>query len=642
MVREADAQPTVEGIRELFAHNSTYWNLQDGLDREMRALTLNAHTVLVPDTRNKKRKLRTDPEKMTTGIGAHSLEVVSSLYVTPANVGVRHVGDTQVPGETAERVEVALAEARALLNPVTDSPRSREIKQMLAFGRRAQLIIPGHVAWFDAPRFQQGEGNERETNVIFMQRRRDWRRVAPIPIFWQDLTPETTFPPSLGRLEDEILSTYTSSWNELLDQFTKDEIGEALPPAERRHELVTVAIYANRVWITWAVMADTSSGGRSIRHPLRHPRGDFPDKIIREFKHGMGRNPIRIVAAKTGPMKEPGIYWRGILYGAREMIPQVDARFSEAATASHFTALPWLKYMRNRRGDETSSQAAANVQEMLAMDLAVLDAGGEGQPHEDLLPVHMPAHGDKSLLLGQFQLELIRRITGVTDAIEGLPGPAASTAWERNFTAELAKGFFKEITDNVVAGDVDTMEQISRAAQAWDEDIFLAQHSEGGGAVVLVPEELRQFETTFEGEYKLRLPANRRADLEQGISMMERVKASELPIDLFWIMEEFLDIEQPIQMFKQAVKSRFITSPRMWKWQEDKLLEEADVRLADEEGISLEQFEAQFADRVSPNSAQMIRTLADPTGELQGSNQAQRGPVTGGRSGGPQPVEQTQ
>ena len=122
--------------------------------------------------------------------------------------------------------------------------------------------------------------------------------------------------------------------------------------------------------------------------------------------------------------------------------------------------------------------------------------------------------------------------------------------------------------------------------------------------------------------------------------MMERVKAGELPIDLFWIMEHFLDIEQPVDMFKQAVKSRFITSPKMWQWQEQKLLEEADVRIADEEGMSLQTFEDQFAGRVSPQQANLIRTMADPTGELRGSNQAARGP-TGGPSGGPQPQEVT-
>ena len=634
-VRESDAQPTVESIRELHEHNLKYWAPQVPHDILMRELTENTHTVWVPDTRNKKRKLRTDPEKMTTAVGAHSIDVVSSLYVTPATVGVSFVGETQAPTNAAEEVEIALQEARSMLNPVTDSPRTREIKHMLVLGRCAQLILPGTAAWHDSPRFKQGAGNERETNVQFMQRRKRWSRKSPIPIYWEDLSPESTFPATFGRINDEVLSTYQSSWNELLDQFTEEEIGDQLPGRAERHEQVTVVIYANRTWVTWAVLADHKTG-----RTVTNIAGKFADKIIREFEHGMGRCPIRIAPGKTGPWKIAGEYWRGILYNVREMIPQADARFSEAATASHFTALPWLKYMRNRRPGESPSQASAAVMEQLGMDLTVLDAGDERSKGEDLLPVHMPQHGDKSLLLGQFQLELIRRITGVTDAIEGLPGPAASTAWERNFTAELAKGFFKELTDNIVGADIDTIEQISRAAQAFGEPIILAQHSEGAGAIVLDPEQLEQFDPTFEGEYRLRLPQNRRADIEQGIGLMERVKAGELPIDLFWIMENFLDIEQPVKMFKQAVKSRFITSPRMWQWQEQKLLEEADVRIADEEGMSLATFEDQFAGRVSDGQANLIRTMADPTGELRGSNQAARGP-TGGPSGGPQPQEVT-
>ncbi|MCH8850940.1 MAG: hypothetical protein IIC89_08960, partial [Chloroflexi bacterium] len=66
----------------------------------------------------------------------------------------------------------------------------------------------------------------------------------------------------------------------------------------------------------------------------------------------------------------------------------------------------------------------------------------------------------------------------------------------------------------------------------------------------------------------------------------------------------------------------------------------ADVRIADEEGMSLATFEDQFAGRVSDGQANLIRTMADPTGELRGSNPAARGP-TGGPSGGPQPQEVT-
>ncbi len=634
-------EPTAQLIRELYTWIQTHWSSQVALDNHLRLVAEDDHTVLVPDTSDKRRKNKQDPEKMNTGIGSHIIRVISALYESYTDISVQWTGEGAAPTKRAEQVEIALAEARNQLNPATDSPRAREIKQKLVLGRSAQLILPGDVYWWNTPKFGE-EGYGGETNVQYMNRLKLWKAKAPLPILWEDLPADATFPASIGRIDDEVLSTKLMTWHELLDVFEEKEIGDMLPPPNKRQAMVTVGIYANREWIAWAVLAAGKTGGV----PVVHAGGTFPDKIIRKIEHKMGRCPIRITAGFTGTYKSPATYWRSVLHDVRFMIEQADARFSEAATASKFSAVPWLKYWRQSKDEETDPAAVqAAIQKEMGGDVLTLDPGDGKEGREDIEVLQFPDLGP-GIELGQFQLQEIRRKTGATDAIEGLPGPAGQTAWARNFSAQLGRSQFSELTDAVVAYDIDTMEQIMRAASAFGEDIPLTRHDDKGGQIILKPADLEHFSVGLKGEFKLRLPTDTRATVEQGISILERVKAGNLPIDEFWIMEQFLDIKQPTQHFKDSLKTKFMISEEMFAWQMKQLLQEVDVGLADAEGISLEQFEQQFGDdpRLPGQIKQLIRQRAgggrDPTGELQGAVQAARGPVTGGRSGGPQPTEQ--
>ena len=284
-------------------------------------------------------------------------------------------------------------------------------------GRSAQLILPGDAYWWDTPRFR-GEGYAGETNVAYMKRLKQWKSKAPLPILWEDLPADATFPASLGRIDDEVLSTKVMTWHELLDVFEPEELGKLLPPVGERHQNVTVGVYANREWVAWSVLAQSRSGG------ILSWRGSYPDQIIRKIEHKMGRCPIRITSGLTGTWKSPGVFWKGLLYTVRDMIEQVDARFSEAATSSKFSAIPWLKYWRQTKDEDiTPAAVQAAIQKEMSGDVITLDPGDDQEGREDIEVLKFPPLGP-GIDLGQFQLDLIRRLTGATDAIEGLPGPS--------------------------------------------------------------------------------------------------------------------------------------------------------------------------------------------------------------------------
>ena len=343
MPRDLDAKPTAESIRELHTwieDGRSGWPTQRALDAKLKPLIRLDHTVLVSDTDNPERKNRLKPERMDLGEGPRTIQVISSLFNVPPRIGVMFIGEgSRVPAK-AEQAEIALAELADQLNPPTDSPWQRGVDEMIALGRMVLMALPGDAWWWDAPK--KGSG---ELDSVFMERYKVWQRKAPVPILFRNLPAESTFPPSLGALNDLALCTLKTSWHELRDIFSEQELADVLPEDKDQFGDTTLVIFANRAWVAYAVLADEKSGVPGMG------RG-FKDKIIRSIEHKLNKCPIRILPGKTGP-KEPGQFWRSVLHNVISMIPQLDARASAAATASLITCLARLSRTQTRRGIAT-------------------------------------------------------------------------------------------------------------------------------------------------------------------------------------------------------------------------------------------------------------------------------------------------
>ena len=637
MPRELEQKPTKEYLRELYTHNEKYWAPQVRIDQRVNDLIEQEHVVKVPNTDDARRKNRHKPEKMTTGIAAHAVRVVSSVYAAPAEIKVIPTGERADSKGIDDRVEKAVAAAHSALALSSDMVRRRSTKRLVALGRRVELCLAGDAAWGESvPRFQQGAGNERETNVTFMERRLAWNAVSPLPIFLQDLPPESTFPPSFGHIDDEMLSVKDTTWAELLDQFTAAELGELLPEVGKRHEPVTSVIHCNREYVTWGIIARDKS-----RKFAGMFGGEFADHIIRSYKHKMGRCPMRLISAMTGFNQRPGEFWQSVLYNVLDMIPQNDARWSELATASKFSAFPWFKWLRSRDSEQDATKAAAMMKELMELDILPLNAGGEGQNAEDFGPIHFPNFAQLTQLLADGQFELIRREAGALDAIEGQPG-STGTAWEVAFRHAEAQSSLSELTLGVIESDRDRFEQIMRATVAWDEDIILQQHGEEGGSLVLKPSEVKGRIPVLSGTYELQLPQNVQARISQGVDILERVVNNPaMAIDPNRIKEEMLGIRQPAEEAVEAMKTRLMTGDRMMKFQEDLLMQEMDIGIADQEGMSVEEFMELHgpgsADPASPALMQAVQQFiqqpgangAAPGGPGQGAGGQAAGPIAG-------------
>lgn len=594
MPRDLDEEPSEDSIRELYQWNETHWGPQRSLDDILKKLILEQHVVLHQDTNNPERLNRLEPERVTLGEGPRTVDVIASLYSLPPTLGVMWIGEGSRSPAKADDVEIGLNELMDQLNPPTDAPRKRQRIQMIALGREAGIYLPGHTYWWDAPRKKTGQ-----TEVQAQKERDEWRRKAPIPILWRDLPAESTFPPSFGSVNDLALSTLTTTWYELEDIFSEEELAGARPENWKeadKYKEIMLGIFANRAWVSYAVLAHEKSGmiGR---------RG-YADKILRTIEHKMDRCPIRILPGRTSAWKEPGEFWRSALHTVRAQIPQLDRRASEASTASRSSVMPWLKACLHRNEDVDGT---SRIKKMLQGDLADLETEQDGQGREDIQAIHIPPFGEQNIALMQFQRDTIRGLTGTPDVLSGQEDPGSGPAWSLNYTAEQAKSFHRETTEAVIAAEIDHAETLIACINSFGEVITLQRHDEDGGSITLDPEELGKWSPILKGEYRLQTPVNEIAMIQTAINVMQIIEAANLPIDLFYVMEKYLDMEQPFEMFKRSEVTKFLRSPEMARWRTKILLEEADVELQGDEWVSPEDFEQQYAGRIPPEMAEFAR-----------------------------------
>ncbi|OGF16060.1 MAG: hypothetical protein A2W00_13325 [Candidatus Eisenbacteria bacterium RBG_16_71_46] len=593
--RDLEEKPTPEIVRELYDWNQRYWSLQVALDTILKSLILEQHVVLHADTNNPERTNRLEPERVTLGEGPRTIDVVSALYASPPVIGLTWTGKGTRSVAKTDDLEIALNELMDQLNPPGDSPRWRQRLQMIALGREAALFLPGHSYWWDVPR-----KNEAETDEDWLKRYEEWQHKAPIPILWRDLPVESTFPPSFGSVNDLALSTIQTTWYELKDIFSAGELGDALPQEqEKRFEPVTLGIYANRHWIAYTLLAGEKSGV--------YGRRSYEDKLLRVIEHKLKTCPIRIMPGRTSAWREPGQFWKSILHDVRAQIPQLDRRASEASTASRISVMPWLKAWLNKGGDENSA-GGARIRKMFqgdVVDLDIGDASGEGR--EDIQAIFIPPFGRENVELMNMQRDTIRDMTGAYEALTGQVIAASMPAWSLNQITEHAKSRHKELTTAVVAAELDHAEMLLRCVEAFGERIVLYRHDEKGGSITLEPDDLTDWVPVLKAEYRLSTPTNEIAMIQTAVQMMQAIDQQNLPLDMFWVMEKFLNIEQPYKMFKDAEVTRFLRSPKMAAWREKLLLEEAEVELAEDEFVTAQEFEQRYAGKLPPQMEQFAR-----------------------------------
>ncbi|MCH7946057.1 MAG: hypothetical protein IIC73_08615 [Armatimonadetes bacterium] len=421
--------------------------------------------------------------------------------------------------------------------------------------------MPGNAYWWDFPEKEPGQTVDERWETFSK-----WRRDAPLPLLWKDLLPQNTFPPTFGRMKQEVISWLDLSWYELEEVFSEEELSKITDNKTAfadEGEAYRLLIFSNVKWLSYGVTNKDNSLAVSLRN----------------YEHGLKRPAIRILSGMTSGIKQPGKYWQSVLEDVRTLIPQVDRRLSEAATASKFDSLPIFKQWLNQGSD------AAGTEKFFEGDIIPLEQGkGPEQPREDIEALFHPEFGEKTLTLAQFGLARIERISGAVESLEGAFGPSGQPAWSRNFAVEIAKAKFSELTNAVVACDVDAADSIMRAIEAFGEVVKVAP------AIHLDPADMPNYRVALKGDYKIRVPVNKRADWDLAMSLMERSRAAGLPISPATVMGEFMDIQDPFREYEETLVWDFLLSQDIKDLYQRRLVKELEGDLAEAEGMDIEEF----------------------------------------------------
>lgn len=565
--------PDIQYLRECKSHVESYWSLEIAKDRTRRDEYWDEALVDVPATEDKKRRRRIKPERMNLSEVRRIVDLIKSFYPYPAQIGVQHTGTGELSVSRADRVTRGLNEAIDQLNPPTDSPLLRDRFNQCLFGRTVDLIVPGDQYWMGTPLRNNGESLDD-----WWERYSNWKRKAPIPVAWIDLKPESTFPPSFGSLDEEVISWMTVSCRDLQRMFSTEEISESgLRDLEKKKwsDEVDLYIYSDREYLCYGV----SGGSKGIL-------GGRQEGMLRTIEHGLGTPAIRIVPGQTTGFKEPGRYWVGVADSAIGVIRSLNKRASEAATASKFDAFPILKWRRQRQVMDEGATAENAL--WLEGDVWELNAGDEMNKDEDIGPVFQPQFGDKTLNLVQFLLNRSERLSGARESLEGGSGPSGEPAWSRNAIIEQAKDRLSELSSNIAGADVDAAERIRNALVVFGEEVPLSPKGSDVD-LVLKPSELKEYKAILGADIRMKLGINDRADLDLIVRTWQACVEAGVPIS--WpTLAKRISIGQPYDELKGFIQWRLLTSPEMIAYYTKKLIQEAEMD--DDEGMGIEELQS--------------------------------------------------
>ncbi len=577
-----------EHIRELYEHNLTFWRPQRDLDARLRDQVFGETAVALPNTNDQSRTIRFEPERMHMGEAARIVSLAISPYSQPAVPSMQYTGSGTRGEKASDTNAKGFREIMERLNTPADAPRDAGVEQIVIYGRKTEMIIPGAVGreaayWHDMPIRNKGEGI-----IEYEVRFQEWERHAPLPIAWINLPVESTFPPSFGSMDEEVLSTKQISWVELARIFSRDEIGDAWPKKhEDRYKLVTFGTYSNREVIVYILFEDKEGWGFGGLRVGREKK----NKRLREIEHKLGRCAIRVVNGMTNPSRpEPGFFWKGILFVVRDILDEIEELAGTARTASKMQTFPnWVAKLRNPDG--LSAQALAD--RIKFGDMFFLDPGDPraGVPAETIDPLHVPIFGEREIQFLQLLLGRSELTSGTSHILQGEGGTPGEPAWSVNFKADLAGKQLGPLTNAIGASDRDSYEGMLRAVIAFGEPLTLVRFEEGRPSnIILDPDVLKDYKFALATEFTPQLPHDDRLDWEQGMNMMAQTKAMGSPIpSMKTIAQRFFGIKELFDEYQEGLKWQFITDPETQKVFRDAARKEAELDLAGDEGMGVDE-----------------------------------------------------
>ncbi len=167
-----------------------------------------------------------------------------------------------------------------------------------------------------------------------------------------------------------------------------------------------------------------------------------------------------------------------------------------------------------------------------------------------------------------------------------------------------------------------------RAIASFGENVPLTRFKDDTSKnIVLQPERLKEFLPVLKTEMRAKVPINKRADYQIGLSFLQAAQQGAPIPSVTWIAETFFGIERPHEMAKEKVTWDILTSQEILAALSKDVLQEAQVAVAEGEEMGDAQAQQLLAQLPEPLRSALAQRMQMGAGG-QGGNGA-----GGGRSG---------
>ena len=608
------SEPTFETHKELSEHIDTYWAPQREMDKPLRDLYAFENPVLVP--RKKRDDSEWNVEVMRSGMASWALRRAGAFYPSKAKGTVEPSFGPRSKTD-AENANAFLAEAVDQLQEIEKVWRSL-VYDCLAFGRYCDIVLSGTAAeWWNFPYSGAGESLD-ESHA----KQEEFRRQAPLPIAWRHLPATSTWPASLSRMADEAISYMRMTvWD--LEHVFKGIKSEGLETVMTKHgdkkgTQVTLSLYANREWVSYAILGDygETSGGVSLG-PL-HVGGSGKGVLIDNYRHGQGSNPIRFGDGFTSSRKEPGYYWLPMVLNA-QLIQGMDNRLSEWATNSRRIGVgsfkAWLEdefqgegaHRRRREFDEG---------EVWRLKMNLNDPRGNREDIVQMEPAKMTELIPDlvSLAFSNFQ-----RITMLTAPLtEGVSADQSGAAI-RFAHAVITEGY-APISESLTGHSKGVDERIFEGVVAFKEEVPLQiRGEEGYKELTMTPEAAKGWKVRVKSTLEPTVLAASVAKEGIGIQLLG-MGPEKTKMPYRHIFEKYFREDNPQELIDESYVDAGLNLPEVQKWLALQAVQGAEFTLAKGQVIG----GAELLGRaLSPG----LQATLQQRGAVPGGNGQQRNPA---------------
>ena len=593
-------------LKELRAHNKSYWKDRIALDEKMSKLYYGDNEIGVEDTTDPKRTFKVTPQKMRGRMLTWVVNRARAFYpVLPQFTVQSALGPTAQ--KAAENVSNFLNEAPdRVMDESGEQTWQLVVADSLLLARGADIVLPGHASWnsSDFPLISEGQSLQ-----AWKKANERWRKGRAVPITWDWLPAGTTFPPTVSMAKEMSLSEFGLTGWELRQQFgelVKGRLGNDPKKLSRKH---TLLMHVDLCYITYAL----AEGGKDV-------------EFLRQVEHGMDEFPVRYSPAILTNDLRPDRHWSCPAQAVADLAQTLDERLTEWATRAHLNSMGPYKFKLSFRG-EGDDGAKTRVREFFIQDAIVLDADED----EDVNPLPTPDVGTDLPALTDMLVEMIQRVTGLSSVLAGQGIGRETPAWSIRLAADLASEMNEPISVNLAKHGKSVASRYLSAVRGFDEEIILSARKEGAKSISLKPKQAKEWKVLVTAAMQPRFLMTRNADL----ALLSQLNANE-DMPWRWLVENLAREDNPEELRSEKIVDRALKNPIVDEALTRQALKEAQIILDDDEAEGVEELLPKLGEQ-SPEMRRLLQRLGALPPEATSQSLRKRGQPTN-TIPGPQPT----